>query len=204
MKPTALFQTVILCIMFLGINSFKSDNALQPFTPEMKRRLSDSELNKVQFYISDELVLKREINNGEAGVSKGEIQLIGDRYFQIIRVKKLTPGICLNRLPDNTIRIEGKEVQLNAAQLQTYFEHRIDVSFDTTNRTICFSEYSAGIVPGFMVLTHETDKGKTATDFDGKPFEIVKGWKAKLLVKQQAQGTTGKSKEVLNGRTIDK
>ena len=204
MKTNGFFKPVILCIMFLGINSFKSDNALQLFTPEMKSRLSAVELNKVQFYISDELVLKREINNGEAGVSKGEIQLIGGRYFQIIQIKKLTPGVCLNKLPNNTIHVEGKELHLNAEQLQAYFEHRIGVSFDTTDRTIPFSEYSSGIVPAFMVLAHEADKGKFATDFDGKSFEIIKGWKAKLLVKKQEQGTTGKSKEVLNGRTIDK
>jgi hypothetical protein len=204
MNTNVFLKSVIICVLFLGINSFKSDNALQPFTPEMKNQLSDTELKKVQFYLSDELILKREVSNGEVGVSTGEIQIVGGRYFQIIKIKKLTHGVCLNKLPNNTLRVEGKELQLNAEQLQTYFEHRIEVSFDTTSRTIPFSDYSSGMVPGFMVLAREGDKGKTVTDFDGKPFEILKGWKAKLLVKKQEQGTTGKSKEVLNGRTIDK
>jgi len=58
-------------------------------------RWSDSELGKIQFYLSNDIVLWRDVNRGESVISKGKIKMVDGREVEEIIIKRRTPGVFL-------------------------------------------------------------------------------------------------------------
>ena len=56
-------------------------------------RWTDSELKKIQFYLSDDIVLWRDINRGETEIINGKIRLVEGRNVEEVSIRKGTPGI---------------------------------------------------------------------------------------------------------------
>lgn len=70
---------------------------LRPFTQDLydDYSWSDSQLKKIQFYLSDDIVLKREASGGSSEILDGEIKIIEGRKVEQVVIKKGTPGVFL-------------------------------------------------------------------------------------------------------------
>lgn len=70
---------------------------LTPFTANLRNEYgwTDDDLKKIQFYLSDEIVLWREIKDGDAKISEGAIKIRNGKKVEEIRFPKRTPGVYL-------------------------------------------------------------------------------------------------------------
>lgn len=96
-------------IAFLALIGLPSCSPqLSPFTRNVyeKSNLSDDALKKVQFYLSDNLVLTRDIEEGgTAQVLGGKITMKNGRKVEVVRFDRGTPGVFLLRPEDDHFAI---------------------------------------------------------------------------------------------------
>lgn len=80
-----------LCLVIL----LSSCGSLTPFTKDLYSDLDlrESTVKKVQFYLSKDLVLYKEIGSDEASIENGKIRLKEGRKVQEIVIRKNTPGV---------------------------------------------------------------------------------------------------------------
>lgn len=71
--------------------------ALKYYTSELdsKAGWSEQELKKIQFYISDDIVMWRDISKGETEVIRGKIKMVDGRKVEEVVIKRGTPGTYL-------------------------------------------------------------------------------------------------------------
>lgn len=81
---------------FLLLLILSSCNNKMLFTWDLKQKIDQRELDlqKVQFYNSDKITLRRILPHNEAMVSDGTIKFEDGQYVEEIVIKKETPGIC--------------------------------------------------------------------------------------------------------------
>lgn len=58
-------------------------------------RWSDSELQKIQFYLSNDIILWRDISRGESVITNGKIKMVDGREVEEVIIKKGTKGAYL-------------------------------------------------------------------------------------------------------------
>jgi hypothetical protein len=70
---------------------------LTPFTQELydKQRWSLSELKKIQFYLSEDVILTRQMTSGESHITDGKIRIENGRRIEEIIIPAYTPGVLL-------------------------------------------------------------------------------------------------------------
>lgn len=70
---------------------------LSPFTQQLydNNNWDESELKQIQFYLSDDIVLRREAKAGNSRIEGGEIKMVDGRRVEEIVIKKKTPGVLI-------------------------------------------------------------------------------------------------------------
>ncbi|TXB62797.1 hypothetical protein [Phaeodactylibacter luteus] len=68
---------------------------LSPFTQQLyeESRFTPEELQQVQFYLSSDIILTRELTGSKAEVVSGEIRMIDGRQVEQVVFRKGTPGV---------------------------------------------------------------------------------------------------------------
>ena len=99
-----VFLTLLVGMLALGACTPQ----LTTFSEELydSYKWSDADLRKVQFYLSDDLVIYRNLEK-DAGVeiNSGEIKIVDGRKVQEIRFRAGTPGVFLNRPKEKNFAI---------------------------------------------------------------------------------------------------
>ena len=88
----------ILAFAIFGIITLSScSKQLTPFNQEMVREMNwnDEDLERIQFYLSENIVLRREARSGDASIREGKIKVIKGRKVEEIVFQKGTPGVFL-------------------------------------------------------------------------------------------------------------
>lgn len=94
-------------IVFLFITTaVTSCNNLTPFTKSLyeSHNWTERDLNRIQFYLSDDIVLRRELTGGQQEIINGDVKIIDGRRVEIVRIPKGTPGV-MEFSPDEDDRI---------------------------------------------------------------------------------------------------
>lgn len=85
--------------LFLGFGLLVSScsPSLSPFTQNLyeDNNWSEGELRKIQFYLSDDIVLFRELTGGNSEIIEGEIKVVDGRKRDQITFRRGTPGVFL-------------------------------------------------------------------------------------------------------------
>lgn len=92
----------LLYIIF-GLGLFSSCSpTLTPFTENMfsDYRWNDAELQSIQFYLSRDIRLYRDVGEDQSTISNGKIKLVNGRKVEEINFRKGTPGVFLFRPKD--------------------------------------------------------------------------------------------------------
>lgn len=90
----SILQLSILAI--IGLMSSCSPS-LNYYTQTMHEdyRLSEAELQSVQFYLSDDIILYRDLGINESKISEGKIKIVDGRKVEEIIFPKETPGVLM-------------------------------------------------------------------------------------------------------------
>ncbi|MBB4078450.1 hypothetical protein GGR28_001063 [Lewinella aquimaris] len=85
-----LLPLVFLCSFFTACGP-----RLSPFTQRLyeDQGWQDEELRRIQFYLSEDVVLQRELRNDRTRIRKGTVSVIDGREVEQIVFKRNTPGV---------------------------------------------------------------------------------------------------------------
>ena len=124
---------------------------LTPFTQKLydQNKWSESELKSIQFYLSEDIVLRREASSGSSTIEGGEIKMVDGKKLEEVVVKEGTPGV-LVFLPK---------------------QNRFAVSFESENdeRYLMFGPNpKAG--NRYVLLASDWKRNRGKVSYDGKPF----------------------------------
>lgn len=80
---------------------------LRPFTNNLLKEgnWSDSELKKIQFYLSNDLVISRVLTGGMSEITSGTIKMVKGQKVEEVRIPRGTPGVFLFRANDDHFAI---------------------------------------------------------------------------------------------------
>lgn len=85
-----LFPLAVLIVLFSGCGP-----RLSPLTQRLvdDQNWTQDELKRIQFYLSEDLVLVRELRNGNSEIRNGQVKIIDGREVEQIVFKRNTPGV---------------------------------------------------------------------------------------------------------------
>jgi len=88
------YSTLFL-IAFITILSSSCSNNYKYFTQDLydEHRWSDRELEKIQFYVSQDIVLYRKLSGEDSRITNGKIRVIDGSEVEEVIIEKGTPGI---------------------------------------------------------------------------------------------------------------
>lgn len=104
-----LLNLMIASSLLVGLSS--CSNKLTPFTKRLQQKFdwSESELQRIQFYLSEDIVLRRTLGVGESRITEGKIELRNGRDVEQIVFKEGTPGVLLFSPKENRMAISFEE-----------------------------------------------------------------------------------------------
>ncbi len=88
-------KNVFLAAVWLGLASCSPQ--LSPFTERLyeEQRWTDDELRRIQFYLSDDIVLRRQFSGADAKIEGGTIKIVGGKQVEEVLIRRGTPGVFL-------------------------------------------------------------------------------------------------------------
>jgi hypothetical protein len=88
----------IIAFLFLLV-TVGCSRELRPFTANILQEggWSDTDLQKIQFYLSDDIVIRRNLTEGSSEITSGTIKIVKGRKVEEVRIKRGTPGTFLFR-----------------------------------------------------------------------------------------------------------
>ena len=91
--------------MLLLINACSPE--LRPFTSNLMKEggWSDTDLKKIQFYLSDDVVIRRKLTEGSSEITSGTIKIVKGEKLEEVRIPHGTPGVFLFRAKDDHFAI---------------------------------------------------------------------------------------------------
>ena len=84
---------------------------LSPFTQSLYEdsRFSANELKQIQFYLSDDLILERQVSGNLSEVIEGEIRMVDGRKVEQITFRAGTPGVFVFSPKENRLAISFED-----------------------------------------------------------------------------------------------
>jgi len=88
-------RTIVFSLLLLILTSCAP--SLRYYTKDLQddSRWSVAELKKIQFYVSGDIYLWRDLSRGESVISNGKIKLVNGREVEEVVIRKGTPGVFL-------------------------------------------------------------------------------------------------------------
>jgi len=89
---------------------------LSPFSQRLidQNGWSEADLQQIQFYLSEDIVLKRDYSRGSSEIVSGEIKMVNGRRIEEVTIPRGTPGVLLFQPKYNRMAIsfeEGKDAR---------------------------------------------------------------------------------------------
>ena len=84
-----------LTILFSSIYFTSCGPTYRPFTAELQEqnRWTEDELKHIQFYLSNDIVLRRNLSRGESVIEGGKIRIKEGQRIEEVVIKEGTPGV---------------------------------------------------------------------------------------------------------------
>ena len=179
MKTQVLAILALFSIVLFGACS----NKLSYFTDELNERYrwTDDELKKIQFYVSQDIVLKREINGGDREIVSGKIKIEDGRQIEEVVIKKGTPG----------------------AFLFSPKEDRFAIGFEEGNERYLIFGPSPKYIDRFVLLASDWDRRTGEVSYDNKTWRVSSdNAYAALLVDLRKINKVDVNSRVAKGRKV--
>ena len=138
-------------------------------------------MKQVQFYLSDDIIMQREVSGGSSEIIAGEIKMINGKEVEEIRIRRGTPGVLLF-IPKN---------------------NRFAIGFEEGNnkRYLIFGP-SPKVKDRYVLLASEWTRSKGTVTYEGKKYKVnAHNAFATLLVDLKKIHRTQVSSRTAKGRT---
>jgi len=176
-------QNLILFVVILGVTLPSCSKRLSYFTQDLyeEHNWSIDDLQGVQFYLSEDIVLYRQLESESSAIQDGKIKLRDGRKVEEVIFEKGTPGI-LSFSPK---------------------ANRFAVNFDNDDRYLMFGPSSkAG--GRFVLLAKDWDKRTGKVTYGGTTYNTSSSSAfASLLVDLDKFGRTSYRVEKAEGRKLE-
>ena len=174
LKEINTFNKIFLCIISLLILSCTTRLNIK-----IKEKIEKSsvQLEHVQFYNSERIVLRRSLRKEEqVDEASGKVKFRKGKFIEKLIIRKNTPGVFIKEE-------EGK-----------FF-----VSFEKgESKYFAFKEFH-----GNYLLDYKNTGGKCTIEYDGKTYKVIKGFEAYLMLKKKSRFVMDKKRRYIKGRKID-
>jgi len=101
---------IAFALLVIGVSS--CGPKLRPFTDRMyvNSGFSENELKRIQFYVSNDIVLQRRIDGSKARIESGKIKVIDGAQYEEVIIRRNTPGVFSFQADgeDIAVSFEGK------------------------------------------------------------------------------------------------
>lgn len=178
MKSVKIFFINFLIITLFGACSPQ----LSPFTEKLYKSSgwSDDDLSKIQFYLSDNIILHRHFSEGNSSISSGKIVIENGKEVEEIFIPKGTPGIFIKRKNENTLA----------------------VSFEKGDKYLFFGP-NPKRDGRYVLLATDWDKNRGTVKYDEKTYYTMdESALASLLVDLKKINNVKVKKRTAKGRTL--
>ena len=158
---------------------------LSPFTEQLyhQNRWTEPELKRIQFYLSEDIVMRRELTGSKSEIVSGEIKMVDGRQVEEVVVRKGTPGVLLF-LPE---------------------KDRFAISFEAGGRERFLIFGPNPKVDGrFVLLASEWKRRSGMVTYEGKKWRVDnRSAYASLLVDLKKVNRVSVDSRTATGRRID-
>ncbi len=144
---------------------------------------TEDELRRVQFYLSDDIVLRREFKGSKSEISSGEIKVVDGKKVEEVVIRKGTPGVFL---------FSPKQ-------------DRLAVSFEADNDRYLMFGPNPKLDDRFALLAKDWRRRAGAVTYDGRLWRVgSESAYASLMVNLKKVRKINVDSRTATGRTVDK
>jgi hypothetical protein len=156
---------------------------LTPFSEDLIREYgwTEQELQKIQFYLSEDIVLRRQYSEGSSRIEDGDIRVVNGEKIEQVVIPRGTPGALLFQPRTN----------------------RFAISFENSDDRFLMFGPNPRMSGRFVLLASEWDRQQGQVTYDGSAYWIdANDAMASLMVdlkrvrKVQVQSRTAKGRSV--------
>lgn len=125
---------------------------LSPFTQRLyeEQRWTEGDLRRIQFYLSDDLVLTRAVTGGGSDIVRGEIRIEDGREIERIVIRRHTPGVFV---------FSPKE-------------DRFAVSFENDDQRYLIFGPNPRTGDRYTLLASDWNRRAGTVTYDGRPWQV--------------------------------
>ena len=157
------------------------------FTSEVRRQIESKniDLRKLQYYIDNDVMFKREISSDTAKVTSGNVIFQNGKYYQTIALRADTKGICT-----------------------AVYTDRLMLSFEVgDNKNIVFSiPKSEGSYDVYQMMKEDTYGNPTTTIlYDGHIYNMILKYNflPRLMIRKRVIEKQDHDSRIMKGRSIN-
>lgn len=173
-----------ILLFLIGVVSMSACNKnLHYFTQGMQQEYDweERDLKRIQFYLSDDIVLTRSRRGGQTNIRDGKIQVKDKSNVEEIRFKKGTPG---------TVLFSPKS-------------DRVAVSFESGEGKFLMFGPNKKANGRFVLLAKDWDRNVGKITYDGKTYDTTsESAYAALLVQLKGSGEVAYKSRKADGRKV--
>lgn len=176
--------------MVVAVLALSSCATKSPFTQEVRQKykLTDQELKSIQFWVSDDVVLHREVtDNNEVGTDRGTLKVESGRTIEEVIIRAGTPCVVQEVMDDKKLVLsfgEGPSEML--------------VFGDVAKNGVRFRRGHY-----YTMLAADFHNGRDVVEFDGKKFYVADpGHPVFLLFKMQSIRKLEKTSKTVKGKKL--
>lgn len=206
----------MLMAALMNLSAFSSGcSSLVPFTHEIRSQhnLTDDDLRHLQFYVSNDVTLRREIASRGRVISGGSLEVTAGKLVEEVVVEEHTPGVAVD-IHDGAVSVSFEEGSALVFSIQGAINEQplpLRVEDEGPFAT------PPDPFPGEQVLVNDakpelfgsyflqTDGGSTFVSFRGRSWEAIQeSLRAHLMIDSDTLEEVIEQRTVLGGRRIGK
>ena len=102
-KYTKLYSKLMIFGLFVLFSMSACSSKMTVFSKTLyeENNWSDSDLSNIQFYLSEDIILRRSLSKGETQIASGKIRMVNGQRVEEIIFERGTPGVFIKRKKEN-------------------------------------------------------------------------------------------------------
>ncbi|MBP7274141.1 MAG: hypothetical protein KA974_09880 [Saprospiraceae bacterium] len=172
-------------VAFAALTISSCSPSLSPFTEKLyqQNKWDDDELKRIQFYLSNDVVLQRKRTEGSSKIISGEIKVINGEEIEQVTIKHGTPGVFLFRKGDD----------------------KFAIGFESSNTRYLVFGPNPKRRGYYVLMASDWDNRQGKIEYDSKTFYTMsESVSAILLVDLKKATRTSVKSRTAKGRKIDR
>ena len=146
-----------------------------------KQKWSQEDIKRIQFYVSEDIVLTRAISDDETSITEGKIRIINGRKVQQVIIRERTPGV-LVLMPD---------------------EDRFAISFEDDDSAYLMFGPNPKYYERFALLAQDWEKERGKVHYKGQLYDVDNSSAfAALMVDLRREDASKYEIKRVEGRTV--